>query len=89
MNHTKAPWRWEFIGTMGNDQLVSGSAEDGTFEFVGTKDDKVLQAAAPDLLAACQEIIDGMVDGKNSTNKNVTMYAIQMVKSAIAKATAQ
>jgi hypothetical protein len=46
-----------------------------------------LIAAAPDLLAACQEIIDGMVDGKNSTNKNVTMYAIQMVKSAIAKAT--
>jgi hypothetical protein len=89
--HTPGPWKVDGITGL-LVAVVQGQAEilasHGDPLLYGTCDaDARLIAAAPDLLAACQEIIDGMVDGKNSTNKNVTMYAIQMVKSAIAKAT--
>jgi hypothetical protein len=93
--HTPGPWT-QYRDSRGNVR-IQGNVQGGPVAFIeemnntgGTEQDHAnarLIAAAPDLLAACQEIIDGMVDGKNSTNKNVTMYAIQMVKSAIAKAT--
>lgn len=45
-----------------------------------------LHKAASDLLEACEEIIEGMIDGPNRTQKNVTAYAIGKVVAAITKA---
>lgn len=48
---------------------------------------EAIRQAAPELLEACQELIDGMIKGEKHNTANVTLYAIQMVKLAIAKAT--
>ena len=44
-----------------------------------------LIAAAPDLLEACDELLGGMIDGSNRTTKNVTTFAIEKIKAAVAK----
>ena len=96
--HTPGPWSISSacknaINAERNNKLIGiGTTyhDPDSVYFIG-QDEAIanarLIAAAPELLAACEEVIEGMIDGKNSTNKNVTMYAIQMVKSAIAKAT--
>ena len=50
---TKGPWQWEFIGTLGNEYLVDA---DGF--LVNKPEDKVLQAAAPELYAELAEIVE-------------------------------
>ena len=92
-SHTPGPWKHSSFqvwaqGKAGNTfgTLVASLRRSPATDAVAEADANLI-AAAPELLAACEEIIEGMIDGKNSTNKNVTMYAIQMVKSAIAKAT--
>ncbi len=47
----------------------------------------VLIAAAPDLLAACDELLEGMIPGEKHNTANVTLYAIGMIREAIRKAT--
>ena len=46
-----------------------------------------LIAAAPDLLAACDELLEGMIPGEKHNTANVTLYAIGMIREAIRKAT--
>lgn len=97
--HTPAPWRWEFNGNAGNEYLASGSIEDGTFQWVGTKEDKLVQAAAPELLEALVELFaqsncldvpapfDAVFPFTDDTQSDELRAARDKARAAIAKAT--
>lgn len=95
IKHTPGPWYWlenRFWGGFsglydeaGNEVLVANTSNEGDtgaawFEDFPSEADRKLIAAAPELLAACQKIVDAVEDGDE-------MAAVEMAEAAIAKAT--
>ena len=89
--HTPGPWRWEFVGTVGNFVLFGANGF-----IVGTDQkyiagDRALQAAAPDLLAACREALEALQSCYDVTEwpangQTKQDAAIQHLRAALAAA---
>jgi len=86
--HSPAPWTWEWEqGEWPDHQLIDGSGGavlqwdmDLGFAF-GSPADEALIAAAPDLLAACLRVLEGMPKGPP------TLEIYDAIREAVARAT--
>lgn len=91
MKHTTGPWTSKKArtaihigpGQSGHVATVSLRNMDEAEQEANAK----LIAAAPELLAACDELLEGMIPGEKHNTANVTLYAIGMIREAIRKAT--
>jgi len=87
-NHSPAPWTWEREQHEWPDhQLIDGHGDavlqwdmDLGFAF-GSRDDEMLIAAAPDLLAACLRVLEGMPKGPP------TLETYDAIRNAVARTT--
>ncbi len=97
--HTPGPWNSAsldqdsdhmevFAGISDGDQVAVvkgyGLASGKHYEAIANAR---LIAAAPDLLEALEEIVEGAIKHQGSSDTRVTAYAMHMVRAAIAKAT--
>lgn len=60
---------------------------DGSPHLAPERDEAMLYAAAPELLEALEEIVEGAIKHQGSSDMRVTAYAMHMVRAAIDKAT--
>jgi len=87
MAHTPDPWRWSPKGTLSTMAKVSSTCDNvivwsQRFGF-DNEDDKLLIAAAPELLAACKIFVEAC---EKLLQSEKTDIALKMAKQAIAKA---
>lgn len=83
--HTPGPWRFDgrqIISEVTNDQ-IHHLVDDATY-----KANETLKAAAPDLLAACQEVLRWADTPANQSGTFAPYSFITKARAAIAKATA-
>lgn len=85
--HTPGPWRVEADGNIvdqdGCDVIASHADAEGGHYLAATEEDRRLIAAVPDLLEACEALLDAVVRRDHKDK------ALRTARAAIAKAKGQ
>ncbi len=88
MNTKHTPGPWKYIAWHGQ-HGVHDAMDNDVCETFGedAEANARLIAAAPELLEALEEIVEGAIKHQGSSDMRVTAYAMHMVRAAIDKAT--